>query len=1070
MKKKSLLAWVAVWGVMAVAPVAGKGLPLLFEDAGAGSFRMRGAGYGVRVDGAGMDLMTAKGGSRLEWVGAQGTRLQAVGPASARVNYLLGNDAGKWVTGIGAFERLESRGVYPGVDVVYYGTARQMEYDFLLAPGADASRIGFRVEAAIAEDGGLELKNGMKWKRPVAYQEGRKVAARFVDKGRGVFGFGLGSYDTSKALRIDPVLTYSTYIGGTLADEARGVAADGQGNAYVVGSTSSIDFPGTTAGRTAGSQDVFVAKISADGRNLIWATYIGGQSVDTGIAIAVDAAGSAYITGQTASNNFPVTANVPQRSLGGGSAVTDAFLAKLAPNGASLVYSTYVGGSQSEVGNAIALDRDGAAYVAGRTDSTDFPTTTRDTLPIRGGGDAFVAKLAADGSQWIYASVIGGFAIDVANGVAVDPTGSAYVVGETRSDNFPATEGAYQTMRRGTSDAFFARLSVDGTQLLYASFYGGEGQDSANAVAIDSRGLAVFGGQTTSASLPVTFSAYQARPALLPDAFVARMDPNSRALNFGTYLGGDINDKVNAIGLDTAGAVYVAGETSSVNFPQVNDGPLPTVPNSGGVDGFVAKLNFGGAALLFSTQFGGAGTDSIQSMAVDGRGRIWVAGVTDSTNLPVTSGVIGARAAGAGEGFVALMSEITVTVTPGTATLGPGETQQFMASVTNTANTAVRWSIFPEIGSITAAGLYTAPGQVGVSSVVTVTAVSAADGTKLGQALVTLVNRVAISLTPATVTLTANQTQQFAAVVAGTANTAVTWTLTPDIGTITPAGLYTAPPTLLVAVTVTLRATAAADSSRTATATINLQPPAPPPAPVITDAGFTNAASFRASLQEGGIAPGEIITIFGQNMGPAVPATLQLDGRGFVSNRLGGTRVLFDGTPSPVIVTSSGQVSVVVPYEVEGKQRVDVQVEFEGRISQPVTMAVANSAPGIFTQNSSGSGPGSIIRQNGQLITAASPAAVGEALTIFGTGEGATSPAGIDGKPTATPTPLPRLEVKVVIDGNEITPLYAGGAPGLVAGVLQVNFVVPTLSSGNRRIQIKVGDKLSPDTVLISIR
>jgi uncharacterized protein (TIGR03437 family) len=1069
MMKNSFVAWVAILGVIAGTAGYGKGLPLLFEEAGEGAFRMRGPGYSVRMDAGGMTLRTDAGESRLQWVANRRGKLAGIG-AAARVHYLMGNDEGKWVTGVGAYARVEARGAYPGVDLVYYGSERELEYDFLLAPGADASAIGFRVEGSISADGGMDLSNGMRWKRPAAYQEGREVAVRFVEKGGGVFGFSLGEYDRGKALRIDPVLTYATYIGGSLADDARGVAADGQGNAYVVGSTSSVDFPGTTAGRTFGSQDVYVAKISADGRNLIWATYIGGQSVDTGIGIAVDAAGSAYVTGQTASNNFPVTANVPQRTLGGGSAVTDTFVTKLAPNGASLVYSTYLGGSQSEVGNAIALDRTGAAYIVGRTDSTDFPVTTRDTLPIRGGGDAFVAKIVADGSQWAYVSAIAGFALDVANAVAVDGMGSAYVVGETRSENFPATEGAFQVARRGTSDAFFARMSADGAQLLYASYYGGEGIEIANGVAIDARGQAVFGGVTTSMELPVTFNAAQLRPALLPDAFVARMDPNSRALAFGTYLGGDINDVVNAVALDAAGAVYVAGDTTSVNFPVVNDGPIRSSGFTGGTDGFVAKLNFGGTALQFSSHFGGSGTDSIQSMAVDGRGKIWIAGMTDSGNLPVTAGVIQARNAGAGDGFVALWNEITIAVTPASVTLGPGESQQFTATLTNTANTAVRWSIFPDIGSITQGGLYTAPGQVGVSSIVTVTAVSQADGTKLAQALVTLVNRVTISLAPSAVTLTANQTQQFTATVAGTNNTAVTWTLTPNIGTITPGGLYTAPATLIAPVTVTLQATALVDSSRTARATINLVPPAPPPAPVLTDAGFTNAASFRASLQEGGLAPGELITIFGTNMGPAAALTLQLDGRGFVSNRLGGTRVLFDGTPSPVIVTSAGQVSVVVPYGVEGKQRVDVQVEFEGRISQPVSMPVTNAAPGIFTQNSSGSGPGSIIRQNGQLITAAAPAAVGEALTLFGTGEGATSPPGVDGKPTAAPTPLPRLEVKVVIDGNEITPLYAGGAPGLVAGVLQVNFVVPTLGSGNRRIQIKVGDKLSPDTVLLPVR
>jgi uncharacterized protein (TIGR03437 family) len=428
---------------------------------------------------------------------------------------------------------------------------------------------------------------------------------------------------------------------------------------------------------------------------------------------------------------------------------------------------------------------------------------------------------------------------------------------------------------------------------------------------------------------------------------------------------------------------------------------------------------------------------------------------------------LSSKLSGPTDAFVALLSEITVIVSPGAVTLGPRESQQFTALVSNTANRAVRWSIFPDFGAVTDTGLYTAPSSFDITPVVILSAISAADATKVGEATIRFVNRITISVGPAEVSLRPGQTQQFTAVVAGTQNTAVTWSVTPQIGTISSTGLYTAPASLIAATTITLRATSVADSARTATATINLLPPLPPPNPAITAEGVANAASFRGSLAEGGIAAGQLITLFGTAMGPASAVTLQLDGRGFVSNRLGGTRVLFDGTPGAMISSSAGQVSVVVPYEVEGRQNVEIRAEYEGRLSNAITMPVAAAAPGIFTAQANGRGSGAVIRQNGQLVTSAS---AGEALTLFGTGEGATDPAGIDGKPTTSPLPRPKQPVKVVIDGVDYDPLYAGGAPGLVAGVLQVNFTVPQISPGVKRLQLRVGGRLSPDLVTLEIR
>lgn len=1062
---------ISVFMASGLAVTAGaRPMPVLFEEQGAGTYRVRGNGYAIAISGEGMALATAAGTAKLAWLGARTVPVRPSEPLAARVNYLTGADRSEWRTGVAAFGRLRMRELFRGIDVAYYGTDRQLEYDFVVKAGADAGAIRFALPAVLGANGELTLANGLRWQKPVARQDGRDISARFERRGDGVFGIAVGSYDRTRELVIDPVLTYSTYLGGTLEDDARGVTADAAGNAYVVGSTFSTDFPGTTRGQTFGGRDVYVAKLNPSGRALEWATYIGGSGSELGTAIVLDTAGGIYVTGQTGSTNFPVTANAAQTVLAGGSGVTDAFVLKLAANGASLLYSTFLGGSLNDFGNAIAVDRTGAVYVGGQTESTDFPSTARETLPARGGGDGFVTKVAANGAAFVYSVLLGGFAIDGVNGIAVDGAGAAYVTGETRSDNFPVTEGVYQRERRGSSDAFISKLAADGARLVYSSYFGGDGQETGRGIAIDATGSAYIAGVTGSVNLPVSFNGAQRSPQLLPDAFAAKLDPAGSSLSYGTYIGGDADEQANAIAVDANGSAYVAGQTASTNFPLLNDGPLNAEGPKGGADGFLTRLSSGGNFFQFSTYYGGTGTDTILGIANDGRGRTWVTGSTDSGNLATSTGALAAAAPGARDGFVALFSEITVTVTPAAVTLGARETQQFTATVANAGNTAVRWQIFPDIGTITQTGFYTASAAFTGSPSITVSAISGADGAKVGQATVTLVNRVTVVVEPATTSLMAGRTQQFTATVSGTTNTAVTWTITPAIGTISTSGLYTAPASFLNEAAITVRATSVAETSRSATATVNLVLPPAAPAPMFTAAGVTNAASFRGAAIDGGIAPGELITIFGTNLGPAAPVTLQLDGRGFVANRLGGTRVLFDGTPGPMIVTSADQVSVVVPYGLEGLTSVAVSVEYEGRASAQIPIPVAVAAPAIFTQNSSGSGAGSVIRQTGELITAASPAGVGEVLTLYATGEGATTPAGVDGKPSAAPLPAPKLAVKVLIDGFEVDPSYAGGAPGLVAGVLQVNFTMPAGASGTRRLRLRIGDKLSADTVTLAAR
>lgn len=1038
-----------------------------------GQYLLRGPEFTLELSAHHLHLRSPRSTSTLRWHGARpAARLRGETLAPTLLHDLRGSDSTAWRQNLPAFTTARARQLYSGIDLVYHSRAGALEFDLELTPHADAAQIQFSLPGAIlSPDGDLQLPGGFTWKRPVASQGRTPVPVAYTARGPGRFGFTLGAYNRSQPLLIDPVLSYASYLGGSLTDDARAIAVDAAGNSYLIGSSLSPDYAGTTRGQTLGSQDIVVTKLNPAGTAILWATYLGGQSFDTGLAIAVDAQGNVYGAGSTASTNFPVSANAPQRTLGGGSGITDGVIFRLNPDGSALAWATFLGGSLSDLVRGLAVDPAGAVYVTGRTDSTDFPNTSRETLPARGGGDAFVTKLNATGTAFVYSLLLGGFALDTGNGIALDAAGAAFVAGESRSENFPVTDGALQTARRGGADAFVARVRPDGSGLAYSTYYGGEAQEAANAIAVDAAGNAYFTGLTYSSQLPLTPQAYQRLSTQGPDAFVAKLNPSGAALLYSTYLGGDNEDVGLTIAVNRQGEAYIGGQTNSPNFPVRNDGPLLSTALAGGFDGFLAKMNFGGTALIFATHFGGAGADALHSIALESGGRIWGAGSTESANLPATPGAPASRLSGATDGFVVRYAELTVQVTPATVTLGAGDTQQFVAEVTNTSNPAVRWNIFPPLGTISPTGLYTAPASFTGSSLVTVSAVSQADGTKISEAIITLVQRVQVAVTPAAVTLLANQTQQFTATVQGAASTAVTWSLSPATGEISAAGLYRAPAVIAAPATVTVRAASVADPQRTATATITLSPPVAPPAPQISIAGVANAASFRPVAEQGGLAPGQLVTFFGQNMGPAALAGLRLDSAGLVANSLAGTRVLFDGAAAPLIYTSAGQLTAVVPYSVDGRVTTQVQVEFEGRRSNTIALPVVNAAPALFTADSSGRGPGAILNQNGAPNAAANPAARNSVVVVYLTGEGVTNPAGVDGKPAAAPLPVPRLPVAVSIGGFDAPVLYAGGAPGLVAGVMQVNVRIPAgVPSGPQPIVVNVGSASSRPDVTLAVQ
>jgi hypothetical protein len=583
----------------------------------------------------------------------------------AKTNYLRGSE-GQSYTDIANFGAVRYDDVYDGVDVRYYGSRQQLEYDFVVHAGADPGSIRLQFsgvqQLSIGDNGDLILTlddagSTVSFKAPVAYQDGpsgrETVASHYHLFSDGSIGFDVADYDTNRTLVIDPVLSYGTYLGSSGEDVARGVTVDGAGNVYVAGYARNggvLDLLNLLG--LAGGDDVMVAKLSPTLGSVVYTSYIGGAGDDQGNAVAVDGGGNAYVTGFTKSSDFP-TASAFQSARSGGQ---DAFVLKLNAAGNGLVYATYLGGSgAADVGYGIAVDAAGSAYVTGAATSANFPTTpgAADTTYL-GSGEAFVTKLTPGGAV-AYSTFIGGSDLDIGRAIAVDASGNAVVVGETKSNDFP-TVGAFQNVKvGGEEDAFVTKLDATGSSFSYSTYLGGSNWDGANSVALDATGKIYVAGETRSNDFDTTNGAFQ-NVLKGDDAFVAIIDPSASgaaSLVYSSYIGGDGgHDIANAIAVDPAGRVYVAGETTSNNIPVTGDA-FDSVRN--GDDGFVVVLtpNGGGAAdLAYGTYFGGGGEDHILGAAYRS-GRLYVAGETKSNSGVATTGAADTSLNGGVDGFAA---------------------------------------------------------------------------------------------------------------------------------------------------------------------------------------------------------------------------------------------------------------------------------------------------------------------------------------------------------------------------------------------------------------------------------
>ena len=649
---------------------------------------------------------------RLENANPQATAL-GLDELPAKANYFIGNDPAQWRTGVPLFSKVRIDRIYPGIHLVYYADeSARLEYDFVLDPNARPDRISIRIEGAdsVGMDaaGNLALRAGgqeIQEHAPAIYQvmngTRKQIKGGYRLKGNALAGFWVGEYDHTLPLVIDPTLTFSDFIGGSYIDRGWGVAVDPSGNVWVAGETLSPNLPTTSGAIRPKYQggnyvfgDGFVAEFGNGTTNLKYLTYLGGSGEDAAFAIAVDTNGAAYVTGYTDSPNFPVfPTNAYQHHIQGinlnpqGVYPIDAFVTKLNADG-KIVYSTYLGGMGRDVGLAIAVDNLSRAYVTGLTESSNFPTkhalrgfyrnvlvayptnvngvitygvtnylANYDGGVFQGFGDAFVTRINAQGTGLDYSTFLGGGNENIGQGIAVDASNCAYVVGMTTSASFPVTNAIAKNLHNGTNstlipDAFISKLSAEGSNLVYSTYLGAKGKDVATSVAVDSSMNAYVTGFTYSTNFPVTltnFSQWTNPTNLNSDVFVTRFNPDGSITNGGysVVFGGKRNDQGLGIAVDANQFAYIVGFTAShTNFADIpTNAPMPAgfsaTNNSllaiASRDVFIVQLDPQGAS-SFAAYLGGPGNDQANGIALDTTSSTnviaYIVGTTSSAKFP----------------------------------------------------------------------------------------------------------------------------------------------------------------------------------------------------------------------------------------------------------------------------------------------------------------------------------------------------------------------------------------------------------------------------------------------------
>ncbi len=803
---------------------------------------------------------------------------------AAKANYLIGNDPSKWQLAVPNYERVRYHGVYPGIDLVYYGNHRNLEHDFVVSPGADPRLIRIALDGAKSvrldvSSGDLVLATAagdLRLKKPASYQkvggQRREVSSRYQIASDGTVGFTLARYDHHATLVIDPELSYSTINDGASGS----LAVDGSRCAYITGSRM-IGAPAHAV--------VMIMKMDPGGSALAYITYFGGTTNDGGSAITIDQQQNIYVTGVTYSTDFPTV--TPFQSSHSpsvtGLSFADAFITKLNPLGNKILYSSFLGGTNVEYPGGVAVDSQGRAYIAGTTTSSDFPTVGPLQSTLHGASNLFIAAVSSDGASLRYSTYLGGSGSDESRGIGIDAAGDAIVGGITNSTDFPV-KGALQSTPKGSQETFIAKINPTGSALVYSTYLGGSDYDEIESVTADASGNAYAGGSTLSLDFP-TFNALQPTVPntgvnsyaanLAAYAFVTKVNPTGSAFVYSTYLGDDGNipndwylhsnfdhgNQAFGVTVDAAGDAYVTGYTYALNFPVTSDAFQPQ--NNGYIsdcasNAFITRYSPGGDSLLYSTYFGGAsaghdgsgvaicdgsGGAVAYGIALDPLGNFYISGTAGWPNkgFPLTGGAYKYQTSD-GNPFLAKfavvpMTSTTTLLTASTNPQGVGQPIAFVATVKTSLGAAeTTGQVFFALD-----GIHTA--TVNLSAAGTAVWIASTLSSGNHQVSANYSGSITIHASASSVAeVIATTTAPVISPVAGTYNKAITVTLKPPATTAsmyyttngsnpTPTSTpYTAP--LLVNKSLTIKAIATMPgraTSKIASAAYVIDPPAAPP-------------------------------------------------------------------------------------------------------------------------------------------------------------------------------------------------------------------------------------------------
>jgi uncharacterized protein (TIGR03437 family) len=937
-------------------------------------------------------------------------------PLGAISSYFSGQTEKDWHTRIPHYARVRYKDVYPGIDLVYYANGPDLEYDFRLQPNADPGLIQLAYNQSVSTDlNGDLLVGAVRQKRPRVIQNGREVACDYLVRDTHHVQLTLAHYDRSQALTVDPVLVFSTYLGGPGDDSADGIALDSSGYIYLAMTTQSPAAPVLDPFQQETIQAIqpAVFKFTPDGQKIVYFVILNSGGSDFAASLALDSNGSPILVGSTQSARFPLK-NPVQSVLN--SFYWTGFITKFAPDGGSLVYSTYFGGSYWDGMQQVAVDRQGNAYFAGWTESRDFLVKNAVQPRYGGDNDCFLGKLSPTGAL-LFSTYYGGSGREFCYGVSIAPDGGVLVSGGAGSSDYPFKN----PIQTEFTDAFMGltpmifKLSSDGQTVIFATYFGGPTNGEAKGVQVDSLGN-IYAAGGCGNYLTVK-NAYQGTYPGAASAFLMKFDSAMQNLIYSTYFGGSSGylTLAEALVVDSFGSAYIAGQASSADFPQKNS----LQPFVGGgpdnVDVFVAKFDPSGSTLIFSTLLGGNGEEGVSGLVLDPKGNVYVTGFTYSTDFPIHN-AFQPTVGGDGDGFLAEISDNT-PISPSPITVSPGLlTFQFVqgGSSPNPQTVAVSGPSFTSTVSDSWIAVGDATGALSISlnpsalvpgtysGMVTLTPQAGTAATISVSLTVLAAAPVLTTITPSLVQMGSNDT---AVMLHGSGFTNQTTMLFDG-------SVWKETPVTFVNSTMLKVTFLKQNLTGQATFSLSVQNPQsavsnPLPltvgqlGPQFTAATVLNAASFAG----GSVAPGEIVSIFGTNLVQSVS---------------------FDSIPATPVYFSPTQVNVTVPYQIAGQTTTQLLIGEFSVSAAPVTLNVAPSAPGIFAAVSVGQ----------------------ETLTIYATGCGLVS---------NDKLPLIQLPVSLTVNDQPAQVLYAGIAPGLVQGVDQIN------------IQLQASAPSGPATIVLTV-